>query len=1111
MALQLYHLRNILFAIFLCLLSSSIVHGQWGNNYANSWINYDQDYYKLAITKEGLYRIPLESLPSSIKNGDIEKIQIFRAGKEVSVISADSTGILFYGRPNTGETDSLLYRPLSSRLNTYSSLFSKTASYYITLGKVNGKRAQNVGRVSGVTSKLESKHRGELLSLYESEYSLSTLIAIYPKFMNSFYEKGASRTGARHLGDTLVVTSFSINNMQRSDQSNPILNLLFHGRSYFSRTVEVFVGRSAGSLRKIGEVRIEDFEPKMFSSELSYTDFDDSGKIYVGYKSSQKDRLERFSLTYAQFLFDQKLVMGGLKSQYFSFPKIGTSNLHFGISGATSNHKAYEISNKDNPLIVGNDLNDVAISNTLGKNLKFYVTADESVISLEQVKNVKFEKFDPKRYNYIILTNDELKAAANEYANYRKSVVGGNYNTLVVSIKDVYNQFNYGEVSPIAIKRFVDYMVSDKNKNKYLLLLGTSITFVERMRPELEGDIPTVGYPGSDVLLVSGLMGEKEDVPVIPVGRVSASTSDQVLTYLNKVKAYESIPDSEVGWKKNVLHINGGKTIAEINSFSAELEKLAPLVTNSALGGNVKSYVKQSLIEVEKVDISSDVNNGVGLITYVGHGSQTVTDLDFGYASQEINGYRNFRKYPLMYFNGCGVGNMFNNRLNPNLNASDKMPLALDWLLAKDRGAVSIIANSFDSYLGPSVKYLEMLYDALFVDRNSDTLSIGKIQINVINKVLTQPGLSSYDIANVHQSILNGDPAIHLFSIQKPDYTFDESQGMSLHATNNRSIGSSDSILLKIPLKNLGRFKAEEQIDIYLTITYRDGQTIALPRVKGGWAGTDSLSVNFKNNGRSITRIDAQIDKDDYLDELNKLNNKTALYVDWDAAESLLSYFNYSNVDIISPILDISFNGRLIESQSEVSPRPYVSIRVTDDRYIDYKAGEVTFFYKKCVDESCSYKEVAASDFKDISVKRIIDGQYLISFTADFLNEEGSYSILLRAKDLAGNTSNPYLTVISIKDKSEEAATLIVSPNPASNYVKFTGNFGHKTYDNASISIFDIKGVRVYKKDIKFISSEFFEESWIPKELSGVYFYAVEFFKEHLIGDRFNGRLVLVR
>jgi hypothetical protein len=107
--------------------------------------------------------------------------------------------------------------------------------------------------------------------------------------------------------------------MIKTSGVKPSLELLFHGRSYFTRTLEVSVGKDAKSLRKIGEISIVDFQPKFFNEVLEYSDFSDTGQLTVGYRSKEKDRLERVSLTYFKLQYDQSVEFGSEGSKFFNW------------------------------------------------------------------------------------------------------------------------------------------------------------------------------------------------------------------------------------------------------------------------------------------------------------------------------------------------------------------------------------------------------------------------------------------------------------------------------------------------------------------------------------------------------------------------------------------------------------------------------------------------------------------------------------------------------------------------------------------------------------------------------------------------------------------------
>src|SRR5690606_13011996 len=88
---------------------------------------------------------------------------------------------------------------------------------------------------------------------------------------------------------------------------------------------------------------------------------------------------------------------------------------------------------------------------------------------------------------------------------------------------------------------------------------------------QFAGNVPTLGYPGSDVDLVNFLPNK---LMAMNVGRISAWTPQEVGQYLEKVKAYEAAlrtpvsPDyASESWKKQVIHAAGGRRVDESSGY----------------------------------------------------------------------------------------------------------------------------------------------------------------------------------------------------------------------------------------------------------------------------------------------------------------------------------------------------------------------------------------------------------------------------------------------------------------------------------------------------------------------------------------------------------------
>ncbi|HPW87271.1 MAG TPA: hypothetical protein PLU78_08740, partial [Chitinophagales bacterium] len=127
--------------ITVCCLLSAFYLTQ-AQPYGNEWIDYSKTYYKFKIGTNGLYRISFNTLlsagiPSSQLRGT--DFKMFRNGREVPLYVTTNNQfsaadfIEFYGERNDGRPDSLLYKGSENQGNNTQSLFSDSATYFLTL------------------------------------------------------------------------------------------------------------------------------------------------------------------------------------------------------------------------------------------------------------------------------------------------------------------------------------------------------------------------------------------------------------------------------------------------------------------------------------------------------------------------------------------------------------------------------------------------------------------------------------------------------------------------------------------------------------------------------------------------------------------------------------------------------------------------------------------------------------------------------------------------------------------------------------------------------------------------------------------------------------------
>ncbi|MCF0071851.1 C25 family cysteine peptidase [Dyadobacter sp. CY261] len=780
--------------LFLSLLVCGEVCSQgtpWNGTFGNEWLQgkYNQKWLRIGVTVRGVHRV---TLPAGFLSGaDPAKLRLFHRGLEVALLKANTTEIEFYGLPNDGSSDSLLYRPTSSRINPYYSMYSDESSYFLTIDPDNGKRAVTETISDATGANVLTSHDGMDRTVYSNQYTHASQVSLRPTNLNSFMEEGQTRTGTAlddNAADT-IYSAFPIALKKRVGNDPVTVKILMAGRSDYipnganPRNFHIYIGQSASTLRHDGQISVSGFNYGEYSFTVQPGDLSPTNEGRLGFRSDaplQALYYDYFSVTYYAISYKQEIDMRGLASYEFNFPAAaqGTKN-KIVVTTPASNAKFYDVSDPYNVRIINGPANNLIFTRPNGKPLKLWASNVTTIVAPAKITSTQFSVINKADYDYLIISNDVLLSASDSLAKYRKvETPGRKFKTGVFKIRDLYNQFNYGEPSPLAIRRFVDYMISDGNKDRFLMLMGKSVTRNDRITKELPNEVPTFAFPGSDILLIEGLQGTPKDVPAIPVGRLPAVVNADALAYLDKVKSYEKT-SSGIAWKRNVIHLSGGKTQAEIDDHSANLANVAGMVTNPAkFKGNVVALKRTDLsdpLNGQQLDtLYKYVNPGVGMITYFGHSAPYRTDYNFGYVSDPAKQFNNPGKYPIMFYNGCDILNVFSNNFATTVNESTSRPQSLDWLLTANKGAVAVFGNTWAGYASSCNNYLQRIYAAIFNQSDKDRKSIGEMMKDVALQTKLSAGYRvgyenarlniEYiaDQAQIHQTLLLGDPALRV-------------------------------------------------------------------------------------------------------------------------------------------------------------------------------------------------------------------------------------------------------------------------------------------------------------------------------------------------------------
>ena len=403
--------------------------------------------------------------------------------------------------------------------------------------------------------------------------------------------------------------------------------------------------------------------------------------------------------------------------------------------------------------------------------------ADPVRFTVKVLQPVRFRDYRSLPANYLLVGHSLLKKsslqhanALDAYASYRASPAGGDFDTLVLRMEELYDQFAYGERTPWALTAFLKFYWPIHHP-QYLLLTGRSVVpFAQawvdpasvfyRNAPQafdLQDLVPTAGFPPSDSYFVRGLKLRESELSAMAVGRIPAKSSQDLSNYLDKVIEKERLL---VSGPNKILHLVGGMNPAELARNCSFMEGFAALANSGLPEVEVITYRKQGEAEVDRVDLGKEINAGIALLTYFGHGSLGYNELDLGYVSDSTLTYASAGKYPLLLINGCDYGNAF----GPSYSQGE------DWLISPNKGAIAVLSNSslgVDLLLKRST---ELLYRGLFDwGKSSCPPTLGEILLKAEQAFTNRYGQQPEYKAHWAQLILLGDPALRLFFCKSPN------------------------------------------------------------------------------------------------------------------------------------------------------------------------------------------------------------------------------------------------------------------------------------------------------------------------------------------------------
>ncbi len=865
----------------------------------NEWVNYNQQYYAIKIHQQGLYRISFGALAGAgVPAGTIDprNFQLFFRGQEQAVfVSNENTGlfqpgdyILFYAEPNSGWLDEELYKGAQFHPNPNYSLFTDTATYYLTWNNQTGNRrfvAETDVNFAGYTPAPFFWHtaRQDYVSTYyfgetndagvtDPEYTQAQ------GWFDDAFSLGQSRSRTIATPNLFLAGPQARIEMALAGASN------FAGLAPDHHVRILFAGQQIDTL-------FDGYQLIRFTRSADVTSLNAAGTTFTFTSvNSLGSGVSRIAPAYIQVQYPHTWNMRNLQQLRFELPaaETGKTLVSFTNLNAAPSDTVWIFAlgnNRRIPVVrEGSQFLALIPDGNLLRSL--FVTSSGRIMPVDTLMPVstnplhyaRFRNFGSEQYlgsDYLMITHPSLWQAASQYMNYRNTT---GHKVLMADVEELYHQFAYGTFKhPLALRNFVRFII-ERNPQAppvYLFLLGKGIdvNYTRHYPAEYAMSlVPSFGDPSSDALITAGLDGHGF-TPALATGRLAAQNPAQVLIYLNKIIQYETAQKEPQEWMKNILHFGGGSSQLEQVFLYNYLRVYKESLEAPHFGGYVRTFLKSSTapIQINQSDsLRQLINNGVSLMTFFGH----ATGIGFDISIDEPSEYNNIGRYPFVTANSCYTGDLF----GPYESTSES------FVLIENKGAIGYLGSTTLSGMFELHQFSTRFFQNLSVGFYGQ--SVGKNMQQTIRDL--QSGGSRLKFISLY-SALHADPALVLNNFPKPDYLLTPA---AISFIPKEVTAELDSFTVNVLITNIGKATTDSiMVELVRTLPNADSQSFIkrMPAPYFRSAIQFSLPVD-RVNGIGLNRFAVMTDSFNEVDELNETNNMASTTLQIKSADLLPVY-----------------------------------------------------------------------------------------------------------------------------------------------------------------------------------------------------------------------------
>jgi hypothetical protein len=1061
-------------------------------NYVSHSVLSKGNWYKIQLNKTGVYKVTyaeIQAMGVDMATVTPNTIRLFGNGggllpeannvsrfddlteNAISIVTANQgvfapgDYILFYG---TGP-NSIYYNKTVKRFEHTLNVYSDYSYYFLNFD-------------GGAGLRIEDQEQSSLTPTYTC--TSFTEGVFYEKDILNGISSGKDWLGERMDAGTRVfeLPEFTFPNVRAGKQSSIRYRVAAQATAKTDFTVNVN-GIQVGSpwCYQIGlyDFAIERIESKAFATST------DKVKVSFQYNGggSSKGYLDWVELNVPR---DLKFTGGQMA---FADPSSVTPGAvtEFKLQASTSNVVVWEVSN---PLKVKRVLasfqGDVSKFVLRTDSLRQFVAWDNSSFLTTKYteKVVNQDLHGIVAADMLIVTNKEFVDQANRLAEHHRTFDG--FKVTVATNEQIYNEFSSGSPDIVAIRDFARLLYQKPiagNKLHYLLLFGDGSFDYKDHNPANTNRVLTFqtkqslnyvySYASDDFY---GLLDANEgDNAVgfmdIGIGRFPVNTYEQATNAVDKCLFYATNSEASMGdWRNKLLFVadNGNSN----THFSQVEYAITPVVSKIAPVFNInKAYIDafkqvatpagQRCPDVNKV-IGTNIENGVLLINYTGHGGETGWAEEGILTIREINTWTNYSHMPVFMTATCE----FSRYDDPvRVSAGEQV------FLNPVGGGIALFTTTRLANSQTNKELTIYFYDTLFAKFNGEYPRFGDVIAYAKNM------MGNGEASLIRNFVLLGDPALKL---AYPKYNVITTKINGHDITNYLD---TISAMKPVEINGIVADGSGNKLTGFTGVI--DVKVFDKPRTLLTLGGiTNDYPAPYKLQDNYIYQGRATVSNGDFTIKFIAPKD-----IDYSFGLGKISYYAHDgSTDANGYTQQFVIGGSGNESSDNAGPQ--ISLFMDSQDFIDGGiTGSTPTLLAHLSDQSgintisnAIGHDIVATIDGDNSTAIVLNSYYssdLDSYSSGQVAykfsqlTEGPHTLTLKAWDVFNNSSESTISFTVDKNLQISITSMNVYPNPFRNEVKV--DFETNLFDtqiNAYLEIFNINGSMVASTESKAILSQ---------------------------------------